>query len=336
MRSVQVSKPKGPLEIVEKDIPEPGTHQVRIKVQACGICHSDSVTKEGLLPGIEYPRVPGHEIVGVIDAIGKDVVEWKTEQRVGVGWHGGHCGHCEFCRRGDFVYCQFAQVPGISYDGGYADYVIAPTEALASIPDKLSATEAAPMMCAGVTTYNALRNSGARKGDVVAIFGVGGLGHLAIQFASKMGFKTIAIARGKDKEEIARKLGAGYYIDSKSQNSVEELVKLGGVKIILGTGPGGKALSSVLGGLAVNGKLIIIGASDEVLELSPNFFFFGHRSVVGWLAGSSIDSEDTLSFSVSSGVRSMNQVFPLESAAEAFDLMMSGKARFRAVLTTGN
>jgi D-arabinose 1-dehydrogenase-like Zn-dependent alcohol dehydrogenase len=317
MRSVQVSKPKGPLEIVEKDIPEPGTHQVRIKVQACGICHSDSVTKEGLLPGIEYPRVPGHEIVGVIDAIGKDVTEWKTGQR-------------------DFVYCQFAQVPGISYDGGYADYMIAPTEAVASIPDGLSATEAAPMMCAGVTTYNALRNSGAREGDVVAIFGVGGLGHLGIQFASKMGFKTIAIGRGKDKEEIVRKLGARHYIDSKSQNPVEELVKLGGAKIILGTGPGGKAMSSVLGGLAINGKLIIIGASDEPLELSPNFFFFGHRSVVGWLAGSSIDSEDTLSFSVSSGVRSMNEVFPLESAAEAFDLMMNGKARFRAVLTTGN
>jgi D-arabinose 1-dehydrogenase-like Zn-dependent alcohol dehydrogenase len=237
---------------------------------------------------------------------------------------------------GDFVYCQFAQIPGISYDGGYADYVIAPTEALASIPDELSATEAAPMMCAGVTTYNALRNSGAREGDAVAIFGVGGLGHLGIQFASKMGFKTIAIGRGKDKEEIVRKLGAIHYIDSKSQNPVDELVKLGGAKIILGTGPGGKALSTVLGGLAVNGKLIIIGASNEPVEVSPNFFFFGHRSVVGWLAGSSIDTEDTLSFSVSSGVRSMNEVFPLESAAEAFDLMMNGKARFRAVLTTGN
>lgn len=242
----------------------------------------------------------------------------------------------EYCRRGDFVYCLFAQVPGISYDGGYADYMIAPTEALASIPDELSAVEAAPMMCAGITTYNALRNSGAREGDVVAIFGVGGLGHLGIQFASKMGFKTIAIGRGKDKEELVRKLGARHYIDSKSQNPVEELVKLGGAKIILGTGPGGKAMSSVLGGLAINGKLIIIGASDEPLELSTNFFFFGHRSAVGWLAGSSIDGEDTLSFSVSSGVRSMNEVFPLENAAEAFDLMMSGKARFRAILTTGH
>ena len=336
MRSIQVSKPKGPLEMVEKDIPEPGPRHVRIKVQACGICHTDSLMKDGLFPGIKYPVVPGHEIAGVIDATGKDVIEWKTGKRVGVGFHGGHCGHCEFCRRGDFVYCQFAQVPGVSYDGGYADYMIAPTEAVASIPDELSATEAAPMMCAGVTTYNALRNSGARGGDVVAIFGLGGLGHLGIQFASKMGFKTIAIGRGKDKEEIVRKLGARHYIDSKSQNPVEELARLGGAKIILATGPGGKAMSSVLGGLAVNGKLIIIGASDEPVELSPNSFIFGHTSVVGSLAGSSIDTEDTLSFSVSSGVRAINQVFPLESAAEAFDLMMNGKARFRAVLTTGH
>ncbi len=336
MRSVQVSEPNGPLEMVERDMPEPGAGQVRIKVQACGICHSDAVTTLGLLPGIKYPRTPGHEVAGVIDKIGSGVTEWKIGQRVGVGWHGGHDGTCEHCRRGDFVYCQFAQVPGISYDGGYADYMIAPTEAVASIPDELSATEAAPMMCAGVTTYNALRNSGARIGDVVAIFGVGGLGHLGIQFASKMGFKTIAIGRGKDKEELVRKLGATHYIDSKSQDPVEELVKLGGAKIILGTGPGGKAMSTILGGLAVNGKLITIGASDEPIEVSPNFFLFGHRAVVGWLAGSSIDSEDTLSFSVSSGVRSMNEVIPLERAAEVYELMMSGKARFRAVLTTGN
>jgi D-arabinose 1-dehydrogenase-like Zn-dependent alcohol dehydrogenase len=332
MRSVQVTKPKGPCEIVEREIPEPGTRQVRIKVQACGICHGDSITKEGIFPGIQYPRVPGHEIAGVIDAIGKDVIEWKTGQRAGVGWHGGHCGHCESCRRGDFLLCTYAQVPGISYDGGYADYIIAPTEALASIPDELSATDAAPMMCAGVTTYNALRNSGAREGDVVAIMGVGGLGHLGIQFASKMGFKTIAIARGKDKEEIVRKLGAIHYIDSKSQNPVEELVKLGGAKIILGTGPGGKAISSVLGGLAVNGKLITIGASDEPLEVSPNFLLSGRRSIIGWPCGTSIDSQDTLSFSVLTGVRSMNEVFPIE----AYELMMNGKVRFRAVLTTGN
>jgi len=336
MRSVQISKPKGPLEMVERDLPEPDAAQVRIKVQACGICHSDSVTKDGLLPGIEYPRVPGHEVAGLIDKVGSKVTEWKTGQRVGVGWHGYHCGHCEFCRRGDFIYCKFAQVPGISYDGGYADYMIAPTEALASIPDELSATEAAPLMCAGITTYNALRNSGAREGDVVAIFGVGGLGHLGIQFASKMGFKTIAIGRGKDKEELVRKLGARHYIDSKSQNPVEELVKLGGAKIILGTVPSGKAMGEVLGGLAVNGKLIMIGASDEPLEVSPIFFLSGRRSVVGWPSGSSIDSQDTLSFSVLCGVRSMNEIFPLEKAPEAYEQMMSGKARFRAVLTTGH
>jgi D-arabinose 1-dehydrogenase-like Zn-dependent alcohol dehydrogenase len=249
MRSVQVSKPNGPFEIVERDIPEPGAGKVRIKVQACGICHGDSATKEGIFPGIQYPRVPGHEIAGVIDSIGNNVTQWMVGQRIGVGWVAGYCGYCESCRRGDFATCRYGQVPGISFDGGYADYMIAPAEALASIPDELSATEAAPLMCTGITTYNALRNSGARVGDVVAILVIGGLGHLGIQFAAKMGFKTVAIARGKDKEEIVRKLGARQYIDSKSQNPVEELVKLGGAKIILGTVPSGKAMSEVLGGL---------------------------------------------------------------------------------------
>ncbi|MGC2683260.1 MAG: alcohol dehydrogenase [Candidatus Nitrosopolaris sp.] len=336
MRSVQVSKPKGPLEIVERDIPEPGARHVRIKVQACGVCHSDSFTKEGLFPGIQYPRVPGHEIAGIIDVVGKDVSEWKPGQRVAVGWHGGNCGHCNSCRRGDFVTCTYLQVPGIAYDGGYADYAIVPTEAVASIPAELSATEAAPLMCAGITTYNALRNSGAREGDTVAIIGVGGLGHLGVQFASKMGFKTIAIGRGKDKDDLVKKLGAVQYIDSKSQNTVEELVKLGGAKIILGTVPSGKAMGEVLGGLAVNGKLIMIGVSDEPLEVPPTLFILGRRSVVGWPAGTSMDSQDTLSFSVLSGVRSMNEVFPLERAPEAYERMMSGKARFRAVLTTGH
>jgi D-arabinose 1-dehydrogenase-like Zn-dependent alcohol dehydrogenase len=336
MRSVQVSKPSGPFEIVERDIPEPGAAQVRIKVQSCGICHSDSVTKDGLFPGIQYPRVPGHEIAGIIDEIGVGVTEWKRGQRVAVGWHGGHCGHCESCRRGDFVTCQYAQVPGISYDGGYADYMITPTVALASIPDRLSATEAAPLMCAGITTYNALRNSGARVGDVVAILGIGGLGHLGIQFAAKMGFRTIAIARGKDKEEMVTKLGAIHYIDSQSQNVVEELVKLGGAKVILATLPSGKAMSAVLGGLSVNGKLIMIGASNDTVEVPPLLFISGRRSIVGWPSGTSIDSQDTLSFSVLSGVRSMNEVFPLERAPEAYDLMISGKARFRVVLTTGH
>jgi D-arabinose 1-dehydrogenase-like Zn-dependent alcohol dehydrogenase len=339
MHSVQVSRPRGPFEIVERDIPEPGPMQVRIKIQACGICHSDSFTKEGLFPGIQYPRVPGHEIAGVIDVVGKDVTtatEWKAGQRVAVGWHGGHCGHCESCRRGDFVTCRYAQVPGISYDGGYADYVITPTEALALIPEQLSAIEAAPLMCAGITTYNALRNSGARAGDVVAILGIGGLGHLGIQFAAKMGFRTIAIARGKDEEELVKNLGARQYIDNRSQNAVEELNKLGGAKVILATVPSGKAMSEILGGLGVNGKLVIIGASNEPIEVPPPPFIQGRRSMVGWPAGTSIDSQDTLSFSVLSGVRSMNEVFPLERAAEAYELMMSGKARFRCVLTTGN
>ena len=338
MRSVQVSKPRGPFEIVERDIPEPGPMQVRIKVQACGICHSDTFTKDGLFPGIQYPRVPGHEIAGIIDAVGKGVTdtEWKAGQRVGVGWHGGHCRHCESCRRGDFVTCHYAQIPGISYDGGYSDYVIVPTEALTIIPDGLSAIDAAPLMCAGITTYNALRNSGAYAGDVVAILGIGGLGHLGVQFASKMGFNTIAIARGKEEEELVKKLGARQYIDNRSQNAVEELNKLGGAKVILATVPSGKAMSEILEGLAVNGKIVVIGASDEIIEVPPNLFILGRRSLVGWPAGTSIDSQDTLSFSVLSGVRSMSEVFPLERAAEAYDKMMSGKARFRCVLTTGN
>ena len=343
MRSVQVSKPGGPFEMVERDIPEPDPMQVRIKVQACGICHSDSFTKEGLFPGIQYPRVPGHEIAGVIDAVGKGIAaattntsNWKEGQRVAVGWHGGHCGHCESCRRGDFVTCHYAQVPGISYDGGYSDYVIVPHETVALVPDELSATEAAPLMCAGITTYNALRNSGARPGDVVAILGVGGLGHLGIQFASKMGFRTIAIARGKDEENLVKRLGAKQYIYNRSQNAVEELGKLGGAKVILATAPSGKAMSQILGGLAVDGKIVIIGASDEPIEVPTSLFIQGRRSLIGWPSGTSIDSQDTLSFSVQSNVRPMNEDFPLERAAEAYDLMMSGKARFRCVLTTGN
>src|SRR6185437_4548362 len=343
MRSVQVSKHGGPFEMVERDIPEPDPMQVRIKVQACGICHSDSFTKEGLFPGIQYPRVPGHEIAGVIDAVGKGIAaattntsNWKEGQRVAVGWHGGHCGHCESCRRGDFVTCHYAQVPGISYDGGYSDYVIVPHETVALVPDELSATEAAPLMCAGITTFNALRNSGARPGDVVAILGVGGLGHLGIQFASKMGFRTIAIARGKDEENLVKKLGARQYIDNRLQNAVEELNRLGGAKVILATAPSAKAMSQILGGLAVDGKIIIIGASDEPIEVPTSLFIQGRRSLIGWPSGTSIDSQDTLSFSVQSNVRPMNEVFPLERAAEAYDLMMSGKARFRCVLTTGN
>jgi D-arabinose 1-dehydrogenase-like Zn-dependent alcohol dehydrogenase len=335
MRVVQVSRPNGPLEIVEREIPEPGAGSVRIKVEACGICHSDSVTKEGTWPGIQYPRVPGHEIAGIVDAIGASVAGWKEGQRVGVGWHGGHCGYCDSCRRGDFVTCQIApQVPGIAYDGGYAEYVITPAGALAAIPEGLLAVDAGPLMCAGVTTFNSLRNSGARPGDLVAILGIGGLGHLGIQFAAKMGFKTVAIARGMDKEPLARKLGASSYIDSKTQDPAAEVLKLGGAKVVLATVTSGDAMSATLGGLSVNGKLVILGAAAEPLQVPGVPLLLGRRSILGWPSGTSIDSQDTLAFSKLTGVRAMTEVFPLERAAEGYEHMMSGKARFRAVLTT--
>jgi D-arabinose 1-dehydrogenase-like Zn-dependent alcohol dehydrogenase len=337
MRVVQVTRPKDSLELVEREIPEPGAGAVRIKIEACGVCHSDFFTKEGLWPGIQYPRVPGHEVAGIIDAIGKGVAGWTKGQRVGVGWHGGHCGHCDSCRRGDFVTCQIAlRVPGIAYDGGYAEYMIVPAGALALIPEGLSAIDAGPLMCAGVTTFNPLRNSDARPGDLIATLGVGGLGHLGIQFAAKMGFKTVAIARGKDKEPLARKLGATHYIDSQAQDASAELAKLGSAKVILATVTSGKAMSTVLGGLGVNGTLIILGAADEPLEVDAGLMIGGRRSIMGCPSGSSIDSQDTLAFSALTGVRSMNEVFPLERAAEAYEHMMSGKARFRAVLTTGH
>jgi D-arabinose 1-dehydrogenase-like Zn-dependent alcohol dehydrogenase len=337
MRVMQVTQPKGPFELVEREIPEPAAGSVRLKVEACGICHSDSFTKEGGWPGIQYPRVPGHEVAGIIDAVGAGVVGWTEGQRAGVGWHGGHCGYCDSCRRGDFVTCQVAaQVPGISYDGGYADYMIAPAVALALIPEELSAVEAGPLMCAGITTYNALRHSGARPGDVVAVLGIGGLGHLGVQFAAKMGFKTVAIARGQDKEALARQLGASHYIDSQSQDAAAELIGLGGAKIILATVTSGKAMTAVLGGLGVNGKLIVLGAADEPLAVPAFMLIGGRRSIAGWPSGTSIDSQDTLAFSALAGVRSMNEVFPLERASEAYERMMSGKARFRVVLTTGD
>ena len=336
MRAAQITRPKGPIEIVEREIPQPGAGWVRIKVEACGVCHSDAMTKEGLWPGIEYPRVPGHEIAGVIDAVGTTVVGWTLGQRVGIGWHGGHCGYCDSCRRGDFVTCQIAlQVPGIAYDGGYAEYMIAPASALASIPEGLSAVDAGPLMCAGVTTFNSLRNSGARPGDVVAVLGIGGLGHLGVQFAAKMGFRTVAIARGLEKEPLARKLGAWSYIDSKTQDPAAELLKLGGAKVVLATVTNGDAMSAVLGGLGVNGKLVILGAAAEPLQVAGIPLLLGRRSILGWPSGSSIDSQDTLAFSNLTGVRAMNEIFPLERAAEAYEHMMSGKARFRAVLTTG-
>jgi D-arabinose 1-dehydrogenase-like Zn-dependent alcohol dehydrogenase len=336
MRCVQVSTPKGPFELVERDIPEPRAGAVRIKVQACGICHSDMYTKEGLFPGIRYPRVPGHEIAGVIDSVGAGVPGWTAGQRVGVGWHGGHCGYCDSCRRGDFVTCRIAaQIPGITYDGGYAEYMVAPAEALALIPDELSAVESGPMMCAGITTFNSLRHSPARPGDLVAVLGIGGLGHLAIQFAAKMGFKTVAIARGTNKEPLARQLGAVHYIDSQSHDPGVELSKLGGATVILTTATSSKAMTAVLPGLGIGGTMIILGAAADPLEVSPLVLLGGRRSIAGWPSGRSIDSQDTLRFSALTGVRSMNEVFPLERAAEAYERMLSGNARFRVVLATG-
>jgi D-arabinose 1-dehydrogenase-like Zn-dependent alcohol dehydrogenase len=334
MRVVQVPRGNGAFEIVERQIPEPGAGAVRIRVQACGICHSDSLTKEGTYPGIQYPRVPGHEVAGVIDAVGPGTVGWQAGQRVGVGWNGGYCGRCDPCRRGDFFACVTGQITGITLDGGYAEYMIAPASAVALMPAELPPVEAAPLMCAGLTTFNALRNSGARPGDVVAVLGLGGLGHLGVQYAAKMGFHAVGIARGKDKEPLARQLGASVYIDSQAQDPAAELLKLGGAKVILATATSGEAMSAVQTGLAVNGTLLILGAAHS-MQVSPLSLLGGRRSIKGWYSGTSIDSQDTLVFSLRTGVRSMNETFPLERAAEAYDRMMSGKARFRVVLTIG-
>src|SRR5262249_41196279 len=332
MRVAQVSRPNGPFEIVERPIPQPAAGWVRIKVQACGICHSDSVTKEGTWPGVQFPRVPGHEVAGVIDAVGPGVADWRPGQSVGVGWHGGYCGHCEHCRRGDLFACVTGLVTGVSHDGGYGEYVVVPASSVALMPGGLSPVEAAPLLCAGLTTFNALRNAGARPGDVVAILGLGGLGHLGVQYAAKMGFHTVGIARGKDKEPLARKLGAAAYIDNQAQDAAAELQKLGGAKAILATATSGDAMSAVEGGLAVNGTLLLIGAVPS-MQVSPIFLLLGNRSVKGWYSGTSIDSQDTLAFSARSGVKSMNETYPLDKVNEAYERMMSGKARFRVVLT---
>jgi D-arabinose 1-dehydrogenase-like Zn-dependent alcohol dehydrogenase len=336
MRAVQVAQPGGPLELVEREIPEPGPGNVRIKVQACGICHSDSFTKDGLWPGIEYPRVPGHEVIGLVDALGPGLAGWNVGERVGVGWHGGYCGYCDACRRGDAFACETETlVTGITSDGGYADYMIAPSTALARVPDELSAVEAAPLMCAGITTFNALRNSGAKPGEVVAVLGIGGLGHLGVQFAAKSGFKTVAIARGADKAPLASQLGAHHYIDNAAEDPAAALQRLGGAKAILATATSADAMNSVQGGLAANGTLLVIGAVDA-LSVDALALLTGRRSIKGWYSGTSIDSQETLAFSALTGVRSMNETLPLERAAEGYDRMMSGAARFRVVLTTGN
>ena len=333
MKAALISKPGAGFEIVEREIPEPGAGQVRIKVQACGICHSDVLVVEGAWPGIEYPRVPGHEVAGIIDEVGAGVSAWKKGQRAGVGWHGGHDNTCRECRRGDFRNCRNVRITGISYDGGYQQYMVAPVEALVAIPDSLSDVDAAPLLCAGITTYNALRHSGALPGDVVAVQGIGGLGHLGIQFANKFGYKVAAIGRGPENSTLAKKLGANVYIDSQATNAAEALQKLGGARVILATAPNSKAMSELINGLGPNGKLIVIGATFDPIEVTPVQLINGSRTIQGWAAGTPADSEDTLRFAELSGVRPMIETYPLEKAAEAYARMMSGHAELRVVLT---
>lgn len=333
MKAARVPKPGADFEIVEYEIPKPAAGQVLIKVQACGVCHSDVLTKEGGLPGITYPRVPGHEVAGVIDEVGAGVSAWKKGQRVGVGWHGGQDNTCRECRRGDFRNCRNVKITGIHYDGGDAQYMVAPIEALASLPDSLNDAEAAPLLCAGITTYNALRHSGAMPGDLVAVEGIGGLGHLGVQFASKFGYKVVAIGYGPDHEVLAKKLGAAAYINSKSTKAAEELQKMGGARVILATAPSSKAMSELIDGLGPNGELMVVGAGMDPIEVKPAQLIFGNRTIQGWAAGTPADSEDTLRFAELSGVRPMIETFPLEEAGEAYARMMSGKAQFRVVLT---
>ncbi len=332
---VQVEKPGAPLEVVTRDVPEPKAGEVRVRVEACGVCHSDSVTVAGLFPFIQYPRVPGHEVVGKVDSIGEGVPQWKPGQRVGIGWYGGHCRRCEPCRRGDLIACQNPLIPGVTYDGGYADYIIAPAEAIAAVPDSLKSADAAPLLCAGITTFNALRNSGARPPDTVAVLGMGGLGHLGVQFAAKMGFNTVAIARGADKEKFAHDLGARHYIDSTATDASAALQKLGGARVILATVTSGDAMSAVVGGLGYAGELIVIGIPDKPLQADAIGMILQRRSIHGWPSGAAIDSEDTLKFSEITGVLPLIEKYPLDRAADAYARMMSGKARFRVVLETG-
>jgi D-arabinose 1-dehydrogenase-like Zn-dependent alcohol dehydrogenase len=331
MRAVQVNAAKE-FELVEREVPVPLPGQVRIRVEACGVCHSDVVVKEAAWPNLQLPRIPGHEVAGVIDALGEGVTHWSVGQRVGVGWFGGNCGRCDPCRAGDFILCRNLQVAGVSYDGGYAEYMVAPVAALARIPDDLSAVDAAPLLCAGVTTFNPLRQSGARPGDLVAIQGIGGLGHLAVQYAAKMGYDTVAIARGKDKEAEARQLGARHYIDGANQDVAAELLKLGGARVILTTVTNSEAMGAALGGLGTNGRMIIVGISQEPLQVSTLQIILSRQAIQGWPSGTSLDSQDTMAFSALQSVRAMIEVMPLERAAEAYERMMNGKARFRVVL----
>ena len=333
MKAMQVSEPGSDFELVEKDIPTPGKNEVLIKVQACGICHSDQFTKEGAMPGIEYPRVPGHEVIGTVEEAGDNVSLWEEGQRVGVGWHGGHCFECEPCRRGDFISCENAQVTGIHFDGGYAEYLVAPSQAIASVPDDLSSEEAAPLLCAGITTFNALRNSNLGPGDLVAVQGIGGLGHLALQYANKMGCEVVALSRGTDKKDLAEDLGAHHFIDAKAQDPAEELQNLGGAKVILCTAPNSEAMSSVVDGLGRDGTMMVVGATMDPIEVSPMQLIMGRKSVEGWPSGDATGSEDTLQFSALQGITPKIETYPLEEANEAYDRMINNEARFRVVLS---
>jgi len=332
MRAMQISKAGGPFEAVERDVPEPAAKQVRIRVAACGICHSDAFVKGGGFPGLVLPRIPGHEIAGQVDAVGTGVTAWKAGDRVGVGWHGGHCFQCTACRKGDFINCRNGKITGISFDGGYAEYLVVPEEAVARIPDGLSPADAGPLLCAGITTYNALRNSGARPGDTVAVQGIGGLGHLAIQYAARMGFRTVAVSRGSDNEKLARELGAHEYLDTQKTSAAEGLQKLGGADLVLGTAPNAEAIADTIGGLKSRGKLLIVAAPFEPLKISA-FALLSGKTVAGWPSGGSIDSEETMAFSALTGVRPRTEVFKLEQADEALTKVLENRIRFRAVLT---
>ena len=332
---VQVAQPHGRLELVSRDVPDPKAGDVRVRIEACGVCHSDSVTVEGLFPIVTYPRVPGHEIVGKIDAVGAGVPQWKVGQRVGIGWYGGHCGRCEPCRRGDLVACQNPLIPGLTYDGGYAEYIVAPASAIAAVPDSLKSLDAAPLLCAGITTFNALRNSGAKPPDTVAVLGMGGLGHLGIQFAAKMGFNTVAIARGADKEKFARDLGARHYIDNTAGDVSAALQKLGGARVILATVTDADAMSAAIGGLGYRGEFIVLGVPAKPIQASAPGLILQRQSIRGWPSGTAIDSEDTLRFSEMTNVLPIIETYPLDKAPEAYERMMSGKARFRVVLDMG-
>ncbi len=333
MRAIVVEKAGAAFTLVERKIPQPGPDEILIQIEACGVCHSDLFVKEGIFPGLEYPRIPGHEVVGRVAKCGKNVKIWEKDQRVGIGWHGGHCLECEACRRGNFIHCEKAKITGIHFDGGYAEYLVAPSEAIVKIPEELNSAEAAPLLCAGVTTFNALRNSSARPGDIIAVQGIGGLGHLAIQYANKLGYEVVAISQGSKKKKLAKRLGAHHYLDSNVQQVTEELQKMGGAKIILATAPNGSAMSTLIDGLSVKGTMIVIGVAGDLIKVSPTQLITGQKSIKGWPSGDAKASEDTLYFSSLQNIMPKIETYPLERASEAYQQMINNKAQFRAVLT---